>query len=253
MSSDAEIFSAPWYPWYVNDVLTSERVELMSLAEEGAYRRALDRAWKKGSIPADPVRCAKAIGKRCTAKIAEAVLRMFDPVPGDPTRMVNTTLEKVREEQKEKYLRRSAKAKDAADKRWHGDAPSMPQAMPEQCHSESDTEREEEKKRKKEETPQAASPKKGTRLPEPFFLTKDMIEWATLKRPGIDLTEETEKFVNYWRAKTGRDACKLDWLATWQNWIYNARTNGTGKGNYQKRTDADVIAESTDFYKNYPA
>lgn len=73
------------------------------------------------------------------------------------------------------------------------------------------------------ETPQAASPpRKGTRLPEPFMLTAEMKAYANEKRPGLNVIEETEKFVNYYRAKTGRDAAKLDWIATWRNWILNA-------------------------------
>lgn len=134
------IFTAPWYPWYPRDVLLSERVELMSLAEEAGYRRALDKAWEKGSIPADPVQCARTIGKRCTVAIAKVVLQMFEPMPGDPSRMINARLEGVRAEQKERYLKNAARAKTAADKRWGKDAPSIPQAMRDECHSDSDTE-----------------------------------------------------------------------------------------------------------------
>lgn len=31
-----------------------------------------------------------------------------------------------------------------------------------------------------------------------------------------------EAFQNHWLAKSGRDACKLDWQRTWANWIINA-------------------------------
>ena len=81
---------------------------------------------------------------------------------------------------------------------------------------------------KKEETHKAASPPKGSRLPEPFLLTKEMRDYAFEKRPTLDVSEETEKFCNYWRSKTGRDATKLDWPATWRNWILNAKGNGNG-------------------------
>lgn len=152
----ADVFTAPWYPWYVNDVLTSERVELMSLAEEGAYRRALDRAWKKGSIPADPAQCARAIGKRCSVKIAKAVLTMFHPMAGDPTRAIHDRLEEVREEQRQKYLITSAKGRAGAEKRWHSHSPAIARAMPNQWQSESDTDREpkKEEERREEHTPE---------------------------------------------------------------------------------------------------
>jgi hypothetical protein len=141
----SEIFTAPWYPWYADDILLSERVELMNLAEEGAYRRALDRAWKKGSIPSDPKQCAKAIGKGCSKKVAEVVLQMFTTMPGDPSRSIQERLEIVREEQRKRYLKLSAKGKDAAEKRWQGhttgNATGIPQAMPNECHLDSDSEK----------------------------------------------------------------------------------------------------------------
>lgn len=33
---------------------------------------------------------------------------------------------------------------------------------------------------------------------------------------------EADKFRDYWVAKTGKDATKHDWLATWRNWCRNA-------------------------------
>jgi len=38
----------------------------------------------------------------------------------------------------------------------------------------------------------------------------------------VDGRRETEKFRNYWRAKTGQSATKLDWEATWRNWMLKA-------------------------------
>jgi len=61
-----------------------------------------------------------------------------------------------------------------------------------------------------------------------------MREWAAVKAPNADIALETEKFINFWVAKSGKDATKLDWNATWRNWILNARTGPTG---YQSRPD----------------
>lgn len=118
MAKARSIFTAPWYPWYVRDVLTSERVDLLSLAEEGAYRRALDKAWMVGSVPADPKDLAVVIGSKCTVKIAERVLTMFVPMPNNPGRMVNQKLETIRKEQREKYQKKSKTGKENIAKRW---------------------------------------------------------------------------------------------------------------------------------------
>lgn len=74
-----------------------------------------------------------------------------------------------------------------------------------------------------EREPLSAASPRGTRIADPFNLTPEMREWGKDKRPLVDLVLETEKFVNYWRAKAGRDGVKLDWTATWRNWILNSK------------------------------
>lgn len=64
--------------------------------------------------------------------------------------------------------------------------------------------------------------KRGTRLPEDWMPRQDTIDWAKSAHPNVDLRTEHEKFVNYWLAKSGRDAVKLDWDRTWRNWIIRA-------------------------------
>lgn len=95
---------------------------------------------------------------------------------------------------------------------------------------------------------------RGSRLPDPFLLTADMRAYAAKKRPEIDAILETEKFSNYWRAKPGKDARKLDWLATWRNWILNARSNGNGTSNgrngQDNRNDADLIRDGLEYINN---
>jgi uncharacterized protein YdaU (DUF1376 family) len=44
---------SPSYQWYPKDAISSARVAVLSLEEEGAYRRALDFCWLTGSLPAD--------------------------------------------------------------------------------------------------------------------------------------------------------------------------------------------------------
>lgn len=106
------------------------------------------------------------------------------------------------------------------------------------------------KKEEEKRPTQASATPRGTRLPEPFHLTTDMRAWAAEKRPCVDPVLETEKFVNYWRAKSGRDATKLDWRATWNNWILNAKeSNGTPKFNNGKPTPAETIL-SRDYYND---
>jgi len=65
--------------------------------------------------------------------------------------------------------------------------------------------------------------KKGTRVPERFPVTPQMVAWASKKCPDVDGRTETEKFVRYWQAKPGKDGLKLSWKRTWQNWMTSAQ------------------------------
>lgn len=61
--------------------------------------------------------------------------------------------------------------------------------------------------------------KRGTRIPDQFIVSSSMRAWAGEHTPLVNVNRSTTLFVNYWRAKTGRDATKLDWERTWQNWL----------------------------------
>ena len=96
---------------------------------------------------------------------------------------------------------------------------------------------------------------RGTRLPEKFYVTKEMHEWHAVNTPSVDVRAETLKFVDYWRAMPGQRGVKLDWLATWRNWMRNARpTNGyhyNGNGNGQ--TNGHAVRETADPRSFVPA
>lgn len=103
---------------------------------------------------------------------------------------------------------------------------------------------------------------KGTRIPDDFSVSDELVEWARERTPGVDGRAETEKFVNYWSAKSGKDATKVDWSATWRNWMLRAqeakgpvRTSG-GKPSREGRpwtppAPPDHIAEDTQAYMAY--
>lgn len=64
--------------------------------------------------------------------------------------------------------------------------------------------------------------RRGTRLPEGWRPTPDTISWTIQHLDRESANREIEKFRNYWYAKPGKDATKLDWDRTWRNWVLNA-------------------------------
>lgn len=66
--------------------------------------------------------------------------------------------------------------------------------------------------------------RRGTRVPDDFAksLTPGLVAWARRECPHVDGRRETERFMDYWQSKSGQGACKLDWIATWRNWMRTA-------------------------------
>jgi uncharacterized protein YdaU (DUF1376 family) len=76
-------------------------------------------------------------------------------------------------------------------------------------------------KRKPPASDADASATRGTRLPKDWALPKAWGMWALGKYPqwtADKVRDEALKFRNHWVGKTGKDATKLEWEATWQNW-----------------------------------
>lgn len=73
--------------------------------------------------------------------------------------------------------------------------------------------------KKRHATPTTTPPKKGTRLDEAWEPGDVLREWAREHTPGLDVDEETERFRDYWCARAGQGATKVDWDATWRNWM----------------------------------
>ena len=65
--------------------------------------------------------------------------------------------------------------------------------------------------------------KRGSRLPQDWFLTKAMGDWATQERPDLDVRQVADQFKDYWVAQAGQKGVKLDWDATWRNWVRNTK------------------------------
>ncbi len=222
---------------YPNDILSSGRVAALSGLEELWYRRALDHGWMNGGMPIDPAEFAGWVGRGCTKESAAKIIdRFYVAHKKDVNKVVNNRQEKERTKFRQKLKQKSDAGKKGMAKRWKetGKADNgviTPLITEDNIPIPIPISREEEKKKeeRREETPQAATTKKGSRIPDQFYLTSEMKEWAAEKRPHIDLAEETEKFCNHFRSKTGRDAAKLDWSLTWKNWILNARENNNGK------------------------
>ncbi|USP02163.1 YdaU family protein [Bartonella taylorii] len=62
---------------------------------------------------------------------------------------------------------------------------------------------------------------RGCRLPDDFEPDYDFAIAEGLSPEHVKV--EIAKFRDYWKAKTGKDATKTDWQATWRNWVRNSK------------------------------
>jgi len=78
-----------------------------------------------------------------------------------------------------------------------------------------ETERETETKTERDKN------KRGSRLPQDFFFPKEWCDFLVEQRPELNAQQTFDKFKDYWIAQAGQKGVKLDWFATWRNWVRN--------------------------------
>jgi hypothetical protein len=129
--------------------------------------------------------------------------------------------------------------------------------LSERPETETEKEKEADKERKEEsivgvaDASPTTTKKLGTRFTH-LEIGDDWKEFCMKTRPDLDPQEVFSQFSDYWTAVPGQKGLKLDWTATWRNWIRtqkkgaqnvnsNNRTNTTQHaGNGGKPTQADI-------------
>lgn len=133
--------------------------------------------------------------------------------------------------------------------RTTGEPQSEPQTEPLADHPR--TKEEEGKELKKEEKKDTSSLRsdararsRGTRLP-PDWRPDDAGRTFAIDLIGNQRSHlELQKFRDYWHARAGPGGVKLDWEATWRNWIRKAaETKAQGNGKRTVQDAADDLVE----------
>jgi uncharacterized protein YdaU (DUF1376 family) len=65
--------------------------------------------------------------------------------------------------------------------------------------------------------------KRGSRIDPEWTLPKEWADWAKEQRPTLDVQSVADQFKDFWISKAGAGATKLDWQATWRNWVRNQK------------------------------
>lgn len=78
--------------------------------------------------------------------------------------------------------------------------------------------------------PEGERAKRGGRIPADWEPSPELIAQMSHEAPLVDLRAEHLVFVDYWIAQPGQRGVKLDWEATWRNWMRRKQSDrATGK------------------------
>ena len=86
---------------------------------------------------------------------------------------------------------------------------------------ETETETETEERQKKQS--------RGTRLPADWVATEEQLRFCQTDRPDLNPKAVADRFKDFWIAQPGTKGVKLDWDATWRNWVRNEKAGGGTK------------------------
>ena len=119
----------------------------------------------------------------------------------------------------QQYKEFAEAGKRGAAKRWakapHEEANSPPNATPIATNN--------HKPITNNQKPIVEKSQRGSRLANDWVLPEEWKAWADKERPDLNAKQVAEQFKDFWCAKPGKDGVKLDWLATWRNWVRNQK------------------------------
>jgi uncharacterized protein YdaU (DUF1376 family) len=192
----------------------------LSEIEDLTYRRLLDWYYLHESpIPNDLNEVARQIRMRSHSDcITTVLLEYFERTPdGWVHHRADKEIEKVGE--------KSTKASKSAKARW--DKVKDANALP--------TQSERNATQDTEHTTQNTKEKKmlGKRLASDFSFPLEWEQFCQQTRPELSPVKTFDQFKDYWIAQAGQKGVKLDWFATWRNWVRST--------NAPKQNPADIV------------
>ena len=214
----------------------------LTIEEHGAYLLLLGAMWRRnGSVPDDDRDNARILGISAQKwrKIKARLTNTISGFHADGDTITQEKLKKVWENTQEKIEKNRANgAKGGRPKTKENN--ELAKANGSVSHNPNKTIPEPEPEPYEEAKASSIPRKRGSRLSEDWVLPKDWGDWALGEgwtEPTVRL--EAEKFRDFWISKSGRDAAKLDWQATWRNWMRNT-AKGKINGRKQDGSAADL-------------
>lgn len=120
---------------------------------------------------------------------------------GDAETGAKSAAERKREQRKREKLEREQKQKEEGQEACH--------AMSRNVTPDKD----------KDKDISRGKTQRGSRLPADWKPTEAQLQFCKTERPDLDPAKTADRFRDYWIAQPGAKGVKLEWTATWRNWV----------------------------------
>lgn len=229
----------PWHRRYHSDALSGYLP--LSLEERGAYTTILDMLYDRGEPLAYNERLIAGymgVSIRKARAVIDSLVEKGKLIIKPDGRISNRRFEKERENELETARKHAENGAKSARKRAENELKTICNLAENEKNLNEINDSEAARLQpipypypdSIKEREANASPKKsrGSRLDCDMLLP---LEWRTFAETEghPDPQREWQKFTDYWRAKPGAAGVKLDWMATWRNWIRKEVEHGKSR------------------------
>lgn len=210
-----------WMPLYIGDYLAD--TTRLTTEQHGAYLLLIMDYWRNGSPPDDDNVLSSVVKSSLGAwKKMRPLIASFFLIENGLWK--HSRIDREIEDAIAGKLRAETRAVKAAEARWAkhnadkaaSNATSISQALPDECPSQSPSPSPTLKTKSNSKEDATA-----TRLPADWMPTDEQIEFLKTERPELNLNMVAERFRDYWISQPGAKGRKVNWTATWRNWVRN--------------------------------
>jgi hypothetical protein len=122
----------------------------------------------------------------------------------------NPSRAEIEDKRADLKVKRSVAGSKGAASRWHPDGKTMANDGEKKIR---------EEKRNSSSTKKREPATRGSRLSPDWLPSAASVAKAKTDAPDVDVRSEHPVFVDYWIAQPGQRGVKVDWEATWRNWM----------------------------------
>lgn len=234
---------SPFFQFYPSDWLAGTRG--LTASETGVYITLIAMMYEaEGPIPSDPKRLSRLCGSTPAAfqKSVDGLIST-GKITLDERGFFNRRVEKEIEKRSEKRASASESAKARWEKTKQKQCSDDANASNSQCVRNAN-----QKPYREKEEANASSKKPASRLPPDWRLPATWGEWAMSEGMAEPMVrQEAAKFHDYWKGVPGSKGVKLDWLATWRNWVRKALADLAAQSKRGRQSAGPEVGEIREF------